>query len=82
MRAGSHTKKKMGLRPFSKQPDQPALQKRAVYYHWYCCEQCYFDWGRYFEKAHLYKHHCSESNFKGLLKKYWKPDGPDYSDME
>ena len=44
----------------------------AVYYEDWCCRQCYFDWGHGFEKRHLFNHPYTESNYLGLLKKYWK----------
>lgn len=46
---------------------------KALYYKDYCCKDCYFDWGRWFEKRHMYKHEAARSNYEGLLKKYWVP---------
>lgn len=46
-------------------------RKNGLYYNSYCCKSCYFDWGRWFEKKHMYKHDSAQSNYDGLLKKYW-----------
>ena len=53
-------------------------RKDALYYDAYCCETCYWDWGRGFENRHLFKHDCAQSNYDGLLKKYWKTSKIDY----
>ncbi len=47
-------------------------RKTAIYYPDWCCQNCYFDWGRWFEKRTMYKHNSAYANYKGLLKKYWK----------
>ncbi len=47
-------------------------RKNALYYCAWCCKQCYFEWGRYWEMKHLYKHDCAQDNYDGKLKKYWK----------
>jgi hypothetical protein len=47
-------------------------RKSALYYSKWCCKQCYFQWGRYWEMKHLYKHDCAQDNYDGKLKKYWK----------
>lgn len=60
--------------------DQCRPRKGMVYYQDYCCRSCYFDWGRGFELRHLYKHNSAESNYDGLLKKYWVE--PEYARME
>lgn len=57
--------------------DSRRPRKDAVYYRDWCCKGCYFDWGRGFEGRHLYKHNCAQSNYEGLLKKYWT-DPDDY----
>lgn len=51
-------------------------RKHAIYYQDYCCRMCYFDWGRGFEVRHQYKHNSAESNYDGILKKYWT--SPEY----
>jgi hypothetical protein len=51
-------------------------RRNAVYFQDYCCRSCYFDWGRGFEQRSMYKHNSAESNYDGLLKKYWK--SPEY----
>jgi hypothetical protein len=47
-------------------------RNNALYYRYYCCKECYFDWGRWFEDRHKYKHNAALSNYEGALKKYWK----------
>lgn len=44
-------------------------RKDATYFEDWCCQSCYWDWGH---GRKLYKHGCPESNYFGLLKKYWK----------
>ena len=53
-------------------------RKNVLYYEDSCCRGCYWDWGHAFMQRHLYKHDCTESNYLGLLKKYWKTSQPDY----
>jgi len=65
-------KKKLALLPREDNYSTPRPRKKALYYRDYCCKQCYFDWGRWFAKHHMYLHDCAESNYQGLLKKYWK----------
>lgn len=48
-------------------------RKDGVYYEDYCCKECFWDWGVGFSgKRFRYKHEYTESNNKGILKKYWK----------
>lgn len=47
-------------------------RKDAVYFRDWCCKECYFQWGRYWELKHLYKHDYAQDNYDGKLKKYWK----------
>ncbi len=44
----------------------------AIYFTDWCCSDCYFTWGRYWEKRTMYGHNFAYSNYCGLLKKYWK----------
>mgnify|MGYP000196810935 CR=1 FL=1 len=53
-------------------------RKGAIYYTDWCCRECYFDWGHGWERRQMYTHDCTESNYLGLLKKYWKSSKPDY----
>jgi hypothetical protein len=46
-------------------------RKNAVYFRDFCCDMCYFDWGRWFAKQHMYKHDSAFHNYHGILKKYW-----------
>ena len=47
----------------------------ATYFSDYCCQGCYFDWGRFFDKQFMYQHNCAKDNYSGKLKKYWvSPD--------
>ena len=56
-------------------------RKDAVYYRDWCCKMCYFNFGRGFVGRHLYKHDSAQSNYEGLLKKYWTSP-KDYRDEE
>lgn len=47
-------------------------RKNTIYYDDSCCRSCYWDWGHAFENRQMYKHDCTESNYLGLLKKYWR----------
>lgn len=52
----------------------------ATYFSDYCCKQCYFDWGRWFDKKFRYQHDSAKSNSAGILKQYWKLDDPYYDE--
>lgn len=54
----------------------------GLYYEDFCCSGCFWDWGVGFARAHLYKHDCTESNYRGLLKKYWKPSYDYFADED
>jgi hypothetical protein len=54
-------------------------RKEGIYFENYCCAECYWKWGWSFENRHCYKTDCKESNYKGLLKKYWKSSDYEYS---
>ena len=57
-------------------------RNNALYYKDYCCKGCYFDWGRWFEKKHMYRHDAAQSNYEGLLKKYWVYPQDYYDDID
>lgn len=69
MRVGKRTKQKLKYAPRYGE----SQRKSGLYYKNYCCKDCYFDWGRWFEQQHMYQHDAAQSNYDGLLKKYWKP---------
>lgn len=76
MRVGKRTKHKLKYAPRQSKHEvtidgRYRPRDNALYYKDYCCRGCYFDWGRWFEKRHMYQHDCAESNYDGLLKKYW-----------
>jgi hypothetical protein len=71
-------KKKNQLRHIPRWRHSAPYRKDAIYYENYCCEQCYWHWGWAFESRHAYKTDCRESNYLGLLKKYWKSSVVDY----
>ena len=54
-------------------------RKDGIYYENYCCRDCYWSWGWSFENRHCYKTDCRESNYRGLLKKYWRSSEHQYS---
>lgn len=54
-------------------------RKDGTFFEDYCCNTCYWDWGHGFANQHRYKHSCTQSNYFGLLKKYWVSSAIDYS---
>jgi len=71
-------RKKLTLRHCPRWLNNAPRRKDGLYFEDWCCEQCYWDWGWSFEGRHCYKTDCRESNYKGLLKKYWKSSDIDY----
>lgn len=67
MRVGKRTKQKLKYAPRFGDNQRSGV----IYYKDYCCKGCYFDWGRWFEKRHMYQHDAAQSNYEGILKKYW-----------
>lgn len=55
-------------------------RETATYFSDYCCQQCYFDWGRFFDRKFRYQHNSAKSNSAGILKQYWKLDDPYYDE--
>ena len=77
MRVSKRLKQKLKYLPrrhfeYDENGDRTKPRKNALYFHYWCCKECYFDWGRWFEKKHMYKHEFGYANYMGLLKKYWK----------
>lgn len=76
MKVRKRNKDKMRYAP--KVRGRAPYRKDATHYEDFCCKTCYWDWGVGFDRKHLYKHECTESNYLGLLKKYWKTSIVDY----
>lgn len=86
MRVGKRLKQKLKVIPrshyeYTKNGEvisRSIPRKNAVYFRYYCCQGCYFDWGRWFEKRYMYKHEFGYANYMGILKKYWDNYKVDY----
>jgi hypothetical protein len=71
-------RKKIALRHAPRMRNGASGRKDGIYFEDYCCPTCYWDWGWAFAGRNKYKTDCTESNYLGLLKKYWKTSQHDY----